>query len=208
MSARRRVLLAVVLIAPLIGSAALLASRSDRAPADGEGDRLPPGASQVATPRAEVRGRAVRAIRRGDRRRRAQDARHEDPHGEPGPPPATAALYERVRARAEPVARRFFAAFSSYEQGDRRSGIARALHATATAAFARELLAAPPRAVAGAASAPATLGRVEFVPGRGRGGRLVAAEIVGVTRRGGREEPLSIRLRAERAGWRVSGLGR
>ena len=132
----------------------------------------------------------------------------EDPHGELGPRPAIVALYEHVQAKAEPVARRFFVAFSRYELGDRDAGVERALRVNATAAFARELLAAPPRFVAGARPAPATLGRVELVPGHSKGGRLLGAEIVGLTRRDEREEPLSIELEAERGGWRVSGLGR
>lgn len=207
MSTRRRLLLALAIIAPLAGSAALLATRSD--PRDHpDADSSPTSEPVVFASRGEIREQAARAIRLSDRRHRRREARREDPHGEPGPRPATVALYEGAQAEAEPVARRFFAAFSRYELGDRSAGVARALRAGATAAFARELLAAPPRRVTGAPAAPASLGRVEFVPGTSDGGRLVGAEIVGVTRRDGRAEPISIELEAERDGWRVSGLGR
>lgn len=207
MSTRRRLLLALAIIAPLAGSAALLATRSEPG-ADPDADSSPTSEPVVSASRGEIREQAARAIRLSDRRHRRREARREDPHGEPGPRPATLALYERAQAEAEPVARRFFAAFSRYELGERSAGVARALRASATAAFARELLAAPPRRVAGIPAAPASLGRVEFVPGHSDDGRLVGAEIVGVTRRDGRAQPISIELEAERGGWRVSGLGR
>lgn len=208
MMARRRALLGLAIITPLAGSAVLLVARSDQPAVDPAADVSSASAAVVSAPRGEVRERAARAIRLGGLQQRRREARREDPQGEPGPRPATVALYERAQAKAEPVARRFFAAFSRYELGERSAGVARALRASATAAFARELLAAPPRRVAGAPAAPASLGRVEFIPGRSGGGRLVGGEIVGVTRRDGRAEPISIELEAERGSWRVSGLGR
>ncbi len=70
----------------------------------------------------------------------------------------SALLRDRLRA----TARRFLAAFGRYEVGERGSGLARALRATATPGFAARLLAAPPRAPAAGRYPPrARLGRVE-----------------------------------------------
>lgn len=70
----------------------------------------------------------------------------------------SALLRDRVRA----AARRFLAAFTRYEVGERGPGVARALRANATPGFAARLLAAPPRAPAAGRYPPrARPGRIE-----------------------------------------------
>jgi len=111
------------------------------------------------------------------------------------------------RAAAEPVARRFFAAFARYELGRVSRRVERGLRASTTSAFARELLRAPPRVPQGAPSL-ARLGGLDFVAGESRGRRLVALEFVGSVARGRERTPLALALRRTGGGWRVDALGR
>ena len=59
--------------------------------------------------------------------------------------PADRRRVAAVKHAAEPVARRFAVAFIAYGDGDTGPALRRELRATATARFARRLLAAPPR---------------------------------------------------------------
>lgn len=210
MSGLRRLALFAVLLAPLVLAAVLLASHSE----EGEVARAPGSTARPdvrASSAPELRGRTAERVVRAENRHEAEAARREDAHGEPGPTPQTLRVYERTRAAAEPVAGRFFAAFSLYEVGLADEKVRRELRATATPAFAEELLAAPPRLPPGASKPErAFLGRVGFVPGDAgaSGRRLTSGELVGVVRRGAAAEPIAIELRRVGRGWRVPGLGR
>lgn len=210
MSGGRRLALLAVLSAPLVVTALVLASHDS----EDEAGQVP-GSSAMRGARAPslpgVRARTAERVARAEGRHEAEAARREDAHGEPGPTPQTLRVYERTRAAAERVAGRFFAAFSLYEVGLADEKVRRELRATATPAFAEELLAAPPRLPPGASKPErAFLGRVEFVPGDpGASGRpLTSGELVGVVRRGAAAEPIAIELRRLGRGWRVPGLGR
>jgi hypothetical protein len=155
-----------------------------------------------------TRAAILEQAERAHRREAVRSARHEDPHGEPGPSAVDLARYERIRRRSEPVARRFIAAFARYELGASEAGVARALRASATRAFAGELLDAPPRV--GSAPAPASLRLegVELVPGAVARGRVETVVLVGRLLRGRRSQPIAIELRRRARGWAVAGLGR
>ena len=132
-------------------------------------------------------------------------AEHEE---EPTPP----AIYERTRRVAEPVARRFFAAYSLYEIGKSSGAVRRNLTATAAPDFAEELLSAPPRVPAGAGRpSRAQLGRLQLVPGAQEApqAELTSIELVGEVKRAGQgSELLAISLELDRNRWSVTGLGR
>lgn len=114
------------------------------------------------------------------------------------------------RRAAEPTARRFFAAFSLYELGRLSARVERELRATATRAFARELISLPPRVPGGArAPARARFGALQLVPGRyAPSGELAELELIATVGREGERSPMAIEMRREPGGWRVSGLGR
>lgn len=115
------------------------------------------------------------------------------------------------RAAAESIARRFFAAFARYELGELDPCIEASLRATATGAFARELIATPPRIPQPVRElGVAVLRRLEFVPGQidGRKDGLLTAELVGSVERGGERTPIAIELAREGGEWRVAGIGR
>jgi hypothetical protein len=206
----RRRLLFAALLAPLVVAALLLANAGGKD--ELAGPRATSGSRDERAPSApQLRARAAERIAGAQIRHEAQAARREDPQGEPGPRPRVRRLYERTRAEAQPAARRFFAAFSLYEVGRLDHAVARELRATATPAFAEELLAEPPRVPVGVSRAErGALGRLEFVPGEPDASRrrLVSGELVGVIRRGSRGETIAIGVRRWVGGWRVSRLGR
>lgn len=101
------------------------------------------------------------------------------------------------------AARRFLAGFFRYEAGEAGRNVRRALRATATPAFADELLAAPPTVIGGRLP-PARLGRLHItaipaLPPR--------ALISGEARRRGRREQFSFLFDLRRHAWLARGLG-
>lgn len=124
------------------------------------------------------------------------------------PPPAA----QRAEARAERLAgalrrsaHRFLAAFCRYEVGEGGRALAVALRAAATPAFARRLLAIPPRPLAPAGyPPPARLGglRISYLSAAGSRA-LVAA----MARRGARAEQLSFVFRRRGRAWLASRPG-
>jgi hypothetical protein len=206
----RRLALLAVLLAPLGVSALLLGNHGGDDEKVGQVARSrTTGAARA--PVSTLRARTAERVLRVENRQQARAALREDAHGEPGPPPEALRVFERTRAEAEPVARRFFTAFSLYEVGLADEAMERDLRATATRALTGELLYAPPRMPRGATKPErAFLGRLEFVPGApdASGRRLISGELVGAVRRGGVAETIAIELRRAERGWRVSGLGR
>ena len=214
MSWRGRIALFCAAAALLAAGAALLALGGDRR---GEERRAKgAGAEGAGGPKASAPApaQALEELRRV-----------EDERGERGRPPRAIQKLERVeeheapselewlhdeRRTAEPIARRFFAAFSLYELGRHPAGVELELRATATRGFARELIAMPPRVPArGRAPARARLRELELVPGRyAPSGELLELELLATVSREGRRSPLAIEMRREPGGWRVSGLGR
>ena len=123
-------------------------------------------------------------------------------------PPAAQRAEARAERRARALrrsARRFLAAFCRYEVGEGGRALAVALRAAATPAFARRLLAIPPRPLAPAGyPPPARLGglRISFLSAAGNRA-LVAA----MARRGARAEQLSFVFRRRGRAWLASGPG-
>jgi hypothetical protein len=117
----------------------------------------------------------------------------------PTPAPRPAVADQRASLRS---ARAFLRGYLRFEVGDGAASVRRALRRTATAAFARDLLANPPRTT-----------RV-----RPRAGRLDGLEladdataedmsVVATIARGDTVTPLTLRLARAQDGWRVGGLG-
>src|SRR4051794_39223017 len=109
----------------------------------------------------------------------------------------------RLRARVDQAARRFVPAFLRYEVGDIDAGVRRTLRATATAEFAANLLAVPPRPPVGG------------FPPRGHLQRLAVrlspnaafhAFVEGTALRGGAPEAFSLEFEYGEGGWRASGV--
>lgn len=115
----------------------------------------------------------------------------------PAPPFGVAAQ----RAAIE-CARRFLSAYLRFEVGDDDATVRAALRATATPAFAHELLAKPPRLGAAAPQRPGQIDGLELSDGP-RATRLVVAATI---RRATTVTPLMLRLAREEGGWRISGL--
>jgi hypothetical protein len=124
------------------------------------------------------------------------------------PPPVA----RRVEARAERLAgalrrsaRGFLSAFCRYEVGEGGRALAVALRAAATPAFARRLLAMPPRPLAPAGyPPPARLGglRISYLSAVGN-----RALVTATARRGARAEQLSFVFRRRGLAWLASGPG-
>lgn len=211
MSERARMAVFGLAVAMLVGAGAYFALREDSA--EPPSDRGAIAASAPAQ-RASASEQVLTEIRHHKREEVVAEARREDPINEEddhGQRPHDLQVLEDEGERAEPIARRFFSAFALYELGDVDRRIDHELRATATAAFARELLAAPPRIPPGTERlARAKLGRLEFVAGKAdpKRRRLVSGELVGSVDRAGKRSPLAIGVIVKRGGWRVAGLGR
>jgi len=177
-----------------------------------EGTPATGGARAVAGPAGGERTSAadvVEVLRRAQEIEAARALRSTTPT-EGGPMPRDLRRLEHQRAAAEPVARRFFSVFARYELGNLDARIEAELRATATPAFFRALIAAPPRLpVAAGRPARAKLGALLFVADEiAAGGQPRAAELVGSLERAGQRSPIAIRLVEGQAGWRVAGIGR
>jgi len=130
-------------------------------------------------------------------------------HRHRGPRRADLRRSRRTERGAEPVARRFFAAFARYELGARDASVSDQLRSTASKRFSAQLLGAPPRSPRTQTPAPPAFGDLTLVPGAVAGsGRLTTIELVGELERAGERSPLAIELVRRRAGWHVAGLGR
>jgi hypothetical protein len=79
------------------------------------------------------------------------------------PPPPQRSGTAQVRAALEPSARRFLRTFLRYEVGDSNQALTRSLRATATPAFAAELLRRPPRSEQRLPPARANLGSLSLI---------------------------------------------
>lgn len=203
MSARSRVLGALVAASVLAGFAALLGG--------GDQEAAPALSADVAErpSRVELERQVAAKIERAEEVKRVVEAKEEDPDGEPGPSERDLAALTKLGAEAKPVARRFLRAFAAYEAGGAGPDKRAALKETASPEFVDELLSAPPRVPPGAvAPQAAKLGKVEFVPDDVERRRIASAELVGELRRGGEAEPIAIELRLSAGEWLVLGLGR
>ena len=153
----------------------------------------------------------VRKLRGRHEVRDSRELRGPEAEGDDAPRRRDLRGLARDRARAELVARRFFAAFARYELGGVDRSVKGELRRTATETLARKLVASPPR-VAGVEERPAAgeLVGLQFVAGASdnRGRRLRTAELVGLVAREGVRSPIAIELVRSADGWRVSGIGR
>jgi hypothetical protein len=212
MTRRARVGLFVLLCLPLFAVASWLILRD--APAE---EPAPAPAAPLAQTNSRLeqaaRARALEATRRADRRRelrvvQAERGQAEElPGGEPAPP--ASAPHSGAQRSAEPIARRFFAAYSLYELGRLDDRVRAGLEATATGPFAAALLGAPPRVPPGAEAPPrAELGPLQLVPLAGEGRSLESIELVGAVRRGAASETFAILLERHGRPWLVTGVGR
>ena len=109
----------------------------------------------------------------------------------------------RLRSRVEQVARRFVPAFLRYQVGDMDAGVRRALRATATADFAADLLAVPPRPPAGGFPPRAILQRLAV---KFSSNDAFHAFVEGVALRKGAREAFSIEFEYGEGVWRASGV--
>lgn len=109
----------------------------------------------------------------------------------------------RLRAQVEQSARRFVPAFLRYEVGDIDAGVRRTLRATATAEFAADLLAVPPRPPAGGFPPRARLQRLAV---RISPNSAFHAFVEGTALRGGAPEAFSLEFEYGEGGWRASGV--
>jgi hypothetical protein len=209
MSTRARWALLVALVAPLAIVGWLIASSAPDPAAESARGPQPPvaAAEQLPTPAAT----AAAEQRRRERQRERQIER-EDPALEDDLPEQYDRQIEAETPAASAVVARFYDAFSGYEIGQLDRAGERAISATATPSFAKQLLGEPPRVPAGAAApARARLGRLEFVPlaSERPTARLQRAELVGISIRAGGRETIAFRLEREAGeGWRVAGIGR
>jgi hypothetical protein len=109
----------------------------------------------------------------------------------------------RLRARVEQVARRFVPAFLRYQVGDMDASVRRALRATATADFAADLLAVPPRPPAGGFPPRAILQRLAV---KFSSNDAFHSFVEGVALRKGAREAFSIEFEYGEGVWRASGV--
>lgn len=109
----------------------------------------------------------------------------------------------RLRSEVEAAARRFVPAFLRYQVGDIGAGVRQTLRVTATADFAADLLAVPPRPPAGGFPPPARLQRlaVRFSPND-----AFHAFVKGVVLRSGAPAAFSLEFEYGEGGWRASGV--
>jgi hypothetical protein len=174
-----------------------------------------PAASATATapaPRigpAPVIPRARRARGEGEEAKAARAARQPQSRGPRADSPVARA--ERRAARAALArARRFFDAFSRYEVGQLDSARRRALAASATPAFARELLSHPPALPRRGTRPPrASVEAANFIPAHPPSARAPKRAGVAVLTlsRGARRGSASLAmLRLAEGRWRVAGL--
>lgn len=217
MSERARIALFALAVALLAGAGLFFSSRGDpesAQPVDARSRALSVPAGAAAAEELEARGQVLSQLERSQREAKVDAAAELDPtKGEhTGPKPADLERLERIEAEAEPVARRFFAAFSRYELGELDRRIERELRATSTADFADELIGVPPRLPAGA-ELPARgelSERLDFVAGESDPARreVLAAELVSYVDRDGERSPIAIEMTLERGRWLVAGIGR
>jgi hypothetical protein len=109
----------------------------------------------------------------------------------------------RLRSRIEQVARRFVPAFLRYQVGNMDAGVRRVLRATATADFAADLLAVPPRPPAGGFPPRAVLQRLAV---KLSSNDAFHAFVEGVALRKGAREAFSIEFEYGEGVWRASGV--
>ncbi|HET8640101.1 MAG TPA: hypothetical protein VFL89_07655 [Solirubrobacterales bacterium] len=109
----------------------------------------------------------------------------------------------RMRSQVDRAARRFVPAFLRYEVGDIDAAVRRTLRATATAEFAADLLAVPPRPPAAGFPPRARLLRLAV---RISPNAAFHAFVEGTALRGSAREALSLEFEYGEGGWRASGV--
>ena len=196
MSAARQFALTACSLVPLILVAAL---------SESEGRTSRPPTEEPAVSVAEASNDAAVVLRSVERRQLEQRRRQvdrEDVGVEAGPRPQ--ARGHRLLADAEPIARRFFHAFSLYELGRLDRAAARQIRRTATPVLARTLR-SPPRVLG-----TRIRGRLVRIQVGGVGavhGKATKLELIGQVRRGRSTRTISIEMVRTARGWRVAGLG-
>lgn len=167
------------------------------------------GASTTSTGEASAVVEEAERVVAEEEAERAREAESEHA-GEEGEVSAGVLTRERrALDGAEPVARRFFAAFARYELGEDSDAVADVITATVTPALAREL-GRPPRIPPGVAvpKRAALAGRLQLVALDGTPAELTEAELVGALERGGERSAVSLRMVRDGGRWRVAALGR
>jgi hypothetical protein len=117
----------------------------------------------------------------------------------PAPPPRPTLADQRSALRA---GRAFLRGYLRFEVGDDAAAVRRALQRTATDAFARELLANPPR-ITGVRPRAGRIDGLELADDATTEDMTVVATIA----RGDTVTPLTVRFERTEDGWRVGGLG-
>lgn len=151
----------------------------------------------------------ARTVWREARERFARERLRRHAHEDGVVPVGVVGQEDAIRRQAEPIARRFLAAFARYELGAGQR-VQDELRATATRKLASDLLAAPPRSTAaGRPDARAQItGGFDLVLLGGRRSQVGRIELVGERRRGAGRFPVSVEMRRVGGTWRVSRLGR
>ena len=213
MTPRARMTLFVFAAGLLLGAGVLFALRDEEDPP------ATPSAERAATAPEEeaVAAAASEEVLEEERAEaeaeRARELRRHDPHGDPHhaePRLRDERRLERIADEAEAVAREFYGGFAAYELGRLDAEVRATFRRTATRAFARMLVEAPPRVPLGAERpGQGELGQLQLAavdsdPARRE---LVAAELVGEVERGGHRSAVAIEL-VNDGGWRVAGLSR
>lgn len=210
MSPRSRMTLFLIAAALLVGAGALFALGGEEEPPEPVAAPSPiaGGSQSVAEAASEEVLEEQRAAAEAER---ARELRRRDPHGDPDhaePRRRDERRLARIADEAEAVAQEFYGAFAAYELGRLDAGIRATFRTAATRAFARTLLAAPPRVPLGAAQpGKGELGWLQFVPVDSDPARreVAAAELVGEVERDGQRSPITIEL-VNDGGWRVAGI--
>jgi hypothetical protein len=211
-----RLLAVVAALLPLVGAAVYLVLHPSETsnPVPAVSTRTAPDSQGVTTHRSGPKQTEGIVERVQDKTAEAaeekQAARAGDQPQSRGPR-AHGRKAQAVRAAggaATEEARRFFAAFSLYEIGRLDGQVRATIAATATTAFARELLTQPPVLPPGMKPPPrASLASATFIPAKGSelpvrmGGVVVAIE------RAGKRTDASLEMRLVGGRWRVAALG-
>ena len=217
----RRGLLAAVLCLPLLATAAFLtfgggggSSPQEGPPAGSAADKeaLAEAAGTPAGTPMLPRKRIDRVLRQGAPELNRPSGGDQEGDGL-SENEQTDRLYAETLAEAEPLARRFWAAYSRYELGELDPAAAAELRVTASPAFASELLDEIPVRLPVGAKRPkrAELGKLQIrlAGSDNTPTELNTIDLVGAVIRGGTREPLALELSRFPGGdWRVAGLGR
>lgn len=217
---RRVALIAAVLCTPLTAAAVLLIGRSgDMAPAAPESSVAGSALEKedlAAAPLPSEEPIAIEEELEKRFKKTGAPAERADAAGnteESAETIDTQALLERTLAESEPVARRFFDAYSLYEIARSSARVEAELTATATSALRGQLLGQmPPRIPATLERPPrASIGalQIRLAGSSNRPDELGSIDLLGEVRRSDERHPIAFEMLRDEAGeWRVAGLGR